>query len=190
MSYLVCQRPFETICFLDYIVYRSNVPFHIPDKSPPPLCPLPQHLDLLARPSHSLWVWTVLFSSLCHGCLGWQRWSASSDWPWASRARPGLIVWWGWCGPGQGWHLAYLWAKRERGPWISAAWIFSTLCRCFPVMTTSDLWLHSCYDFKRLVRLGEYQGLKNENDGAKEDIMKHFTTCNVVEIFYFTSAAV
>lgn len=60
----------------------------------------------------------------------------------------------------------------------------------FSWVTTSDLWLHSCYDFKRLVRLGEYQGLKNENDGAKEDIMKHFTTCNVVEIFYFTSAAV
>lgn len=44
-------------------------------------------------------------------------------------------------------------------------------------------------DFKHLVRLGEYQGLKNDNDGAKEDIMKHSTTCNALEVFYFKSAA-
>lgn len=113
---------------------------HIPDKSLPP-----RHLDLLAGPSRSLWVETAPFSSLCPECPGSRRWSASSGWPWASRAPPGPWVWWEWCGPGRGWHLFCLAPKRGR--WtrqISAAWIFSSLCRCFPVMETIVVCCYKC----------------------------------------------
>lgn len=111
---------------------------HKPVNTPPPLFPWPQALGFSTSPSRSLLVETAPSSSPGPWCLDSRRWSASSGWLWASRARSETSVWWEWCAPGPEWHLFCLLVKLQwsQGFWV--AWIFSFLGTDFPGTETDS----------------------------------------------------